>query len=156
MRTISSICLTAAAVLLLCAGCSRTRPDSSNAASVILAGHRFSVEVAETPAEQAHGLMDRTSMPADHGMLFVFGENAPLTFWMKNTLIPLDMLFFDSQYRLVAIQANAQPCRSTPCRLYPSGVPARYVLEVNAATAARIGARQGNVIKISRLPARTQ
>ncbi|HET7561855.1 MAG TPA: DUF192 domain-containing protein [Rhodanobacteraceae bacterium] len=156
MRKISSLCLTALAATLLCSGCNRTRPASPDAISVTLAGHRFSVEVAETPAEQEHGLMDRTSMPADHGMLFVFGQDAPLTFWMKDTLIPLDMLFFDSQFRLVAIQANAQPCKSTPCRLYPSGVPARYVLELNAGTAARIGARQGNVIAISGLSARTQ
>lgn len=100
--------------------------------------------------------MDRTFMAADHGMLFVFGQDTPLTFWMKNTLIPLDMLFFDSQYRLVAIQANTQPCKTDPCQLYPSGVPARYVLELNAGAAARIGARQGDVITISGLPARTQ
>ncbi|HET7932147.1 MAG TPA: DUF192 domain-containing protein [Rhodanobacteraceae bacterium] len=141
---------------LLCSGCNRTRPEPRDTASVVLAGHRFSVEVAATPAEQAHGLMDRTSMPADHGMLFVFREDMPRTFWMKNTLIPLDMLFFDSQYRLVAIQANAQPCKANPCRLYPSEVPARYVLELNAGAAARIGAHQGDVITISGLPARTQ
>lgn len=118
-------------------------------ASVTLRGQRFTVEMATTPTEQAHGLMQRTSMPVDHGMLFVFADSAPRVFWMKNTLIPLDMLFFDAQRHLVAIQADAQPCAAEPCALYPSGVPARYVLELNAGTAARLGMRNGDAITFS-------
>jgi uncharacterized membrane protein (UPF0127 family) len=118
-------------------------------ASVTLHGQRFTVEMATTPAEQAHGLMGRTSMPADHGMLFVFADSALRVFWMKNTLIPLDMLFFDAQRHLVAIQADAQPCTADPCALYPSNVPARYVLELNAGTATRLGMRDGDAITFS-------
>lgn len=96
-------------------------------------------------------------MPADHGMLFVFPEAQPLTFWMKDTLIPLDMLFFDDAHRLVAIQANAPPCKADPCQVYPSVVPARYVLELNAGTAAKLGVRKGDVIDFSNLsPSATQ
>jgi uncharacterized membrane protein (UPF0127 family) len=124
--------------------------------SVTLDGQRFTVEIATTPAEQAHGLMQRTSMPADHGMLFVFRHDEPRTFWMKNTLIPLDMLFFDADHRLVAVQADAQPCKTDPCVLYPSSVPARYVLELNAGAAAKLGARKGDVIKFSNVSSCTQ
>lgn len=122
----------------------------------MLEGHAFAVEIAATPAEQEHGLMDRTSMPPDHGMLFVFPESRPRTFWMKNTLIPLDMLFFDADRRLVAIQADAQPCKADPCQLYPSDTPARYVLELNAGTAAKLGVRKGDTITFSGMPSGTQ
>lgn len=91
-------------------------------------------------------------MPANHGMLFVFPDTEPRTFWMKNTLIPLDMLFFDAGHHLVAIQADAQPCKADPCELYPSNAPARYVLELNAGMAAKIGAREGDLIGFSGLP----
>lgn len=133
------------AVLALPAGAAP--PVATPTAS--LAGHRFSLELATTPAAQEHGLMDRTSMAADHGMLFVFEDSQPRTFWMKNTLIPLDILFFDAHDRLVAIQADAQPCKADPCSLYPSNVPARYVLELNAGTAAKLGLRKGAVMTLS-------
>jgi uncharacterized membrane protein (UPF0127 family) len=123
---------------------------------VTLEGHSFTVEIAATPAEQEHGLMDRTSMPADHGMLFVFPDSQPRTFWMKNTLIPLDILFFDAARHLVTIQADAQPCKADPCKLYPSDTSARYVLELNAGTAARLGARKGDVIRFAGIPSGTQ
>jgi uncharacterized membrane protein (UPF0127 family) len=124
-------------------------PPAAPGPGVTLDGQHFRVEIAATDAEREHGLMDRTSMPPDHGMLFVFPDSQPRTFWMKNTLIPLDMLFFDADRRLVAIQADAQPCRADPCRLYPSNVPARYVLELNAGVAAKLGARTGDVITFS-------
>lgn len=125
-------------------------------ASVELHGHRFTAELATTPAQQEHGLMERATLAPDHGMLFVFPDEQPRTFWMKNTLIPLDILFFDAARRLVAIQAEAQPCRADPCPLYPSAVPARYVLELNAGTAARLGIRMGDVITFSARHSGTQ
>ncbi len=100
--------------------------------------------------------MDRTSMPADHGMLFMFQDDEPRTFWMKNTLIPLDMLFFDAAHKLVAIQADAQPCRADPCKLYPSNSPVRYVLELNAGIAAKLGLHKGDVITFSNVSSGTQ
>jgi uncharacterized membrane protein (UPF0127 family) len=131
-------------------------PPAAARPGVMLDGQHINVEIAATDAGREHGLMDRTSMPADHGMLFVFPDSQPRTFWMKNTLIPLDMLFFDANRRLVAIQANAQPCKADPCRLYPSNVPARYVLELNAGVAANLGARTGDVITFSGIPSGTQ
>jgi uncharacterized membrane protein (UPF0127 family) len=132
----------------------RASPAATPTATI--ARHHFSIELATTPAAQEHGLMNRTSMPADHGMLFVFADAQPRTFWMKNTLIPLDILFFDAHGRLVAIQADAQPCKADPCSLYPSNEPARYVLELNAGTAAKLGLRKGALMTLSGVPSGTQ
>ena len=155
MRNISRLFSPVLAVALACAACAAA-PASARSPNVTLGDHRFSVEIAATPEEQARGLMDRTSMPADHGMLFVFPRAQPLTFWMKDTLIPLDMLFFDEAHRLVTIRANVPPCKSDPCPVYASTAPARYVLELNAGTAAELGLRTGDVITFPDVPAGTQ
>ena len=82
-------------------------------------------------------------------MLFVFAESAPQAFWMKNTLIPLDILYFDDARRLVSMQLDVPPCQADPCAIYPSNVPARYVLELAAGTARRVGIRNGDVLTIN-------
>jgi uncharacterized membrane protein (UPF0127 family) len=156
MRVPPWLFVPALSAVLACTACAATPAAASTSPGVVLHGHRFSVELANSPAEQAHGLMGRDHMAAGHGMLFVFRDSAPRTFWMKDTLIPLDMLFFDAGGRLVAIQADAKPCQADPCKLYPSGVPARYVLELNAGTAARLGVRKGDVITFSGVPSGTQ
>ena len=92
-------------------------------------------EIADNQAEQAVGLMYRTSMNANQGMLFVFSTASQRIFWMKNTKIPLDILFFNENGTLVDLKENFQPCRSDPCELYYSK-PALTVLEVNAGFAA--------------------
>jgi uncharacterized membrane protein (UPF0127 family) len=117
---------------------------------VELKGQRFSVEIAETDATREHGLMDRTEMAADHGMLFVFQDDIPRAFWMKNTKIPLDMLFFDADRRLVSVQHNVPPCEADPCPAYSSGAPARYVLELNAGQARKLGVSPGDELTIQR------
>ncbi|MGH8111970.1 MAG: DUF192 domain-containing protein [Rhodanobacteraceae bacterium] len=156
MRALTLLGVPLLAAALVGPAMAATPVATADVPSVTLRGHRFTVALATTPAEQQHGLMDRTSMPPDHGMLFVFPVSQPLTFWMKNTLIPLDMLFFDAKRRLVAIQAGAQPCKADPCKLYPSNVPARYVLELNAGTAARLGLHKGDVIAFSHVRSDTQ
>jgi hypothetical protein len=120
--------------------------------AVELRGHRIEVEIAADDASRAHGLMDRSSMPADHGMLFVFPDDAVRTFWMKNTLIPLDMLFFDADRKLVTLQADVPPCKADPCAVYPSSGPARYVLELNAGAAAKLGVREGDAATFIGVP----
>ena len=155
MRTFSLLGAPLFIAMLACPAWAAS-PTAATSPTVTLDGHLFTVEIAATPAEQEHGLMDRTSMAADHGMLFMFPDSQPRTFWMKNTLIPLDMLFFDANRHLVAIQADAQPCKADPCQLYPSDTPARYVLELNAGTAAKLGARTGDVITFSGMPSGTQ
>ena len=117
---------------------------------VELKGHRYTIEIAADDASREHGLMDRTEMAADHGMLFVFDDDMPRTFWMKNTKIPLDMLFFDGDKKLVSIQHSVPPCVADPCPGYSSGAPARYVLELNAGESAKLGLTSGDPIVIDR------
>lgn len=88
------------------------------------------VEIADAPDERETGLMHRTVMPDGTGMLFVFAYEQVLSFWMKNTLIPLDIFFFDSNGRFVS-RSSMIPCDQDPCALTPSGGLVQYALEVN-------------------------
>lgn len=92
--------------------------------------------------------MMRSTLAPDHGMLFVFPATRPQAFWMKDTLIPLDMLYFDEEHRLVSMQLDVPPCKADPCPIYPSHAPARYVLELSAGSVRRIGAKTGDELKI--------
>lgn len=116
--------------------------------AVTLHGKRFSTEFAVTDEQRELGLMNRKAMDADHSMLFVFADDEPRAFWMKNTLIPLDILYFDKDRKLVSMQLNAQPCKADPCGIYPSDGNARYVLELNAGTAGRLGLKLGDPLTI--------
>lgn len=122
------------------------------AASAELKGHHFEIEIAADDASRERGLMFRDSMPADHGMLFLFEHPAVQTFWMKNTHIPLDILYFDKNYQLVSMSERTPPCHSASndCPQYPSVGPAQYVLELNAGTAGKLGVKQGDVLKVMR------
>ena len=125
--------------LLAClAGCGAGGP------SVVLKDQRFYVEVADDPGEQQLGLMFRNRMGEDRGMLFIFERDEPRSFWMKNTRISLDILYFDSQLSLVSMQQDVPPCRRDPCPSYPSTGPARYVLEINAGIAEQLGVEVGD------------
>lgn len=117
---------------------------ASGGPSVEIGGKTFKVEIADTREKQALGLMFRDSMPADRGMLFIFPDEAPRSFWMKNTRIALDIMYFDKDLKLVSISADTPPCRVSRCPSYPSVVPARYVLELNAGTASALGVGPGD------------
>ena len=136
--------LAAAAVLLSGAAA------AASGAYVEIKGHRYTIEIAADDKSREHGLMDRTEMAADHGMLFVFDDDAMRTFWMKNTKISLDMLFFDGDRKLISIQHNVPPCVADPCAAYSSGAPARYVLELNAGESEKLGLTSGDPIEIHR------
>jgi len=101
----------------------------------------FAVELALTPAQQAQGLMFRESMADNAGMLFVNPTERPVSFWMMNTLIPLDMLFIDRTGRIVRIHENAVPHDTTPI---PSGQPVLAILEINGGLSRRLGIRPGD------------
>ena len=102
--------------------------------TAIINGHAFTLEIAATPEEQALGLMHRASLPRDTAMLFVSDREVALAFWMKTTLIPLDILFLDSEGVIVDIQAmQPQPgVQDSQLKRYISAVPARYAIEMNA------------------------
>ena len=96
---------------------------------VELGGQRYQVEIADDDAERARGLMFRDSLEKNHGMLFIHDVEAPQAYWMKNTHIPLDILYFDDARRLVSQQRDVPPCSlGDGCPPYPSTAPARYVL----------------------------
>jgi hypothetical protein len=101
----------------------------------------FSVELARTPEEQAQGLMNRPSLPLDGGMLFDFHVDRPVQMWMKNTLIPLDMIFIAGSGKIVGIAERTIPLSLT---IISSPGPVRAVLEVNGGTAARLGLKAGD------------
>ncbi|MDE0060680.1 MAG: DUF192 domain-containing protein [Defluviicoccus sp.] len=105
--------------------------------------HRFTVEVARTPREHAQGLMFRRRMAADAGMLFVYDPPRPVSMWMRNTHIPLDMIFIAPSGRISQIVERTVPLSTENI---PSRGTVRAVLELNAGTAARLGIRPGQVV----------
>jgi uncharacterized membrane protein (UPF0127 family) len=105
--------------------------------------HEFKVEVASDHASQQKGLMFRKTMAADAGMLFDFHTTVMTTFWMKNTILPLDIIFIRSDGAISSIAANAVPFSEAPI---PSSEPVRAVLELNAGRAQALGLAPGNVV----------
>lgn len=103
--------------------------------------HSFTVELAESPDQLARGLMFREKMADDAGMLFNFGRSRPVSMWMKNTLIGLDMLFIDETGRVVGIHERAVPHSEA---VISSPGPVKAVLEINAGLAARLGLKAGD------------
>jgi hypothetical protein len=111
---------------------------------VELQGQRYRVEIADDNAERARGLMFRDAMPEENGMLFIHDTQMPLSYWMKNTKIPLDILYFDRDRKLVSQRRDVPPCSlGDRCPPYPSSAPALYVLELNAGQAAKLGLKDG-------------
>lgn len=107
------------------------------------ARHVFRIDLAVTPAARAKGLMHRRTLAADAGMLFIFPESARQSFWMKNTLIPLDMLFIAGDGRIMHLYHNAQPHSLTPIG---SKVDVPAVLEIKGGLARRLGINVGDLI----------
>lgn len=106
--------------------------------------HPFDVEVARTITQRARGLMFRESMPPDAGMLFVYPDEQQIRMWMKNTLIPLDMVFVGGDGRILDIAENTEPLSET---VIASSGPARAVIELNGGTARRLGIRSGDRVR---------
>jgi uncharacterized membrane protein (UPF0127 family) len=95
----------------------------------------FNVEVADNDASRIRGLQGRLSMASDSGMLFVFQQQDLYNFWMKDTLIPLDILWLDRDMQVVDLKADVPPCQDNPCPIYNPSGQALYVLEINAGAA---------------------
>ncbi len=146
---------------LVLAACVGGREEGEK--SIVLLGPRgeripLIVEIADTPEKRARGLMGRTSVPEGTGMLFLFEGEQPLSFWMKNTLVPLDIFFFTQSGEFVSMTTmepcNPEPARPTGtgevegCPGYPSRGPAYYALEVRAGFALDRGVGEGWSISI--------
>ena len=110
---------------------------------------RFRVEVADTPEQRSRGLMFRESLPSQSGMLFLFEQPAPVSFWMKNTYIPLDIIFISESGEVQHIHAYAKPGSLAPIR---GGEDVLAVLEINGGMAARMGLKIGSEVRHPGLP----
>lgn len=121
--------------------------ESFDQGVLVIAGgqscHRFDIYIARTRAQQRRGLMFVRSMPATTGMLFVYRDPAYLSMWMKNTFIPLDMLFVRADGTVASIERDTQP---QSLRSIAADEPVRYVVELNAGTTARLGIEPGSKV----------
>lgn len=107
----------------------------------------FTVEIADDPVERARGLMFREEMARDHGMLFDYGNEGERSFWMKNTILPLDLIFARADGTVVSIKSGEPFSEET----IPSDGPARFVFEVNAGVAEEIGLEPGDSLVHARV-----
>jgi uncharacterized membrane protein (UPF0127 family) len=119
-------------------------------ARAIVKGKVIQLEVAQTPLQQEVGLMYRTTLPRDRGMLFPFSPPQPVSFWMKNTLIPLDMIFL-RQGVVQKIAALVPPCTSDRCPTYGTTTPIDQVIELRSGRAAELGLKKGDRVTIEKL-----
>ena len=134
------VCLTLLVAGAANAGCNESIAELRGAWGTA----KFNIEVADTPEMRAEGLMFRESLPASGGMLFVYEKPEHATFWMKNTSIPLDMIFFDFRGQVTAIHRDAIPHDTN---LIDGGKEVSAVLEVNAGIASRLGIDVGSQIR---------
>src|SRR3989344_6938509 len=136
-------------LLLFLAAC--TQNNEKNTSQVLIDnGERIiaiNVQIADDTDERARGLMFVENLDENEGMLFIFEDESYQNFWMKNTLIPLDMIFIDDGLKIVDIK-NAVPCKNEPCAIYASKKPARYVLEANSGFAGKNSIADGNSISL--------
>ena len=141
-----------AAVAIAVAGLAAAGVTFPHATAVIVTGKRsvtVRVELASTEAQKRQGLMNRRSLAPDAGMAFLFTAPTRTEFWMKDTLIPLSIAFYDRRGRILRILDMA-PCRADPCRVYDAGVAYRGALEVNRGAFRRWRVRVGSTIRLRR------
>jgi len=140
------LCIALSFALIGCEPEAAATPGPSQSLSVVTSAgirHNFNVELALTGAQQRKGLMNRTEMAADAGMLFFFGDEDERSFWMKNTLIPLDIIFIKKDGTILNIHENAVPHDLTSVK---SEGPAAAALELNGGRAAELGIKPGDKI----------
>jgi uncharacterized membrane protein (UPF0127 family) len=130
----------------LCSGCEHNEapPQSLRTTRMVIAGTPYTLEVADNPDRREIGLMKRDSMPADHGMIFIFPGEQQLGFWMKNTRIPLDIIYLDASGKIVST-ATMKPYDLANV---PSGAPAKYAIELNEGQVKQLNVKPGDVLSI--------
>jgi uncharacterized membrane protein (UPF0127 family) len=144
-------------LLMLALACAQRTPAPSPATTTSAAASAqriilpdnfvVSVEVAADEELRSQGLMYRDQLAENRGMIFLFTQAGEYPFWMKNTLIPLDMIWMDAQHRIVHIAHDVQPCKADPCPSYPPHTLASSVLELAAGVAAKHHLADGNVLR---------
>lgn len=135
-------------LLVALAACDLVAGDAVAVVQTATGAHRFRIEIADTDATRTRGLMFRTALADDAGMLFDFHEEREVSFWMQNTLIPLDMIFIAADGTVRSIHANARPMDVTAI---PSGAPVRFVLEIAGGRAAEISLAVGDRLEHPRV-----
>lgn len=116
--------------------------SKNNSEMVCIENNCFNVEVVDTPESRQIGLMYREQMDEDNGMFFIFENEGNYPFWMKNTLIPLDIIWIDSSGKIVDIK-EADPCEADPCTIFYHVGSAKYVLEINKGLSTELGIEIG-------------
>jgi uncharacterized membrane protein (UPF0127 family) len=141
-------------VLVLAAACGAApkgspgpTPTVSGPRAVMPSGATYRLELARTPEEQQQGLMFRESLLPNTGMLFLFGEPSVRQFWMKNTMIPLDMIWLDAGGKVLFVSADTPPCKADPCPTYGPNKPAVNVLETAGGMTKKEKIEVGSVLK---------
>jgi uncharacterized membrane protein (UPF0127 family) len=112
-------------------------------------GRRFAAEIADTPARMARGYMFRSEIGPEEGMVFIFPTPGVRSFWMKNTLAPLDMIWMNERFEVVHIERSAPPCKADPCPTYGPRSRASFVLEVAGGTVGSAGLKVGDRVEIT-------
>jgi uncharacterized membrane protein (UPF0127 family) len=135
------------AVLVFAAGCVGEKKQAYSSAC-FPDGSCLTLEVVETSADRARGLMHRESLPQEFGMLFEFGYDARHSIWMKNMRFPIDIIWLAKDGRVTDVLENAPPCESDPCPTYLPREKSRYVLETNAGYARAHNTREGEKITL--------
>ena len=145
------------ALVLMCAKPMTTTPPGATAENyngpiaVLPDGSQVRIEVAADDDTRAQGLMFRDRVPEGAGMLFVFPQSGDYPFWMKNTLVPLDMIWIDDQKRVVHVEPGVPPCKADPCPSYPPHSIAKYVLELGNGQAAKHRIVNGSTLTFQRI-----
>lgn len=124
--------------------------ESPDIKEVYLKDRAFNLEVVRTHEDMSKGLMFRESLDRNKGMIFVYEDEAKRSFWMKNTKISLDMIFIDSNNKVIEIKENIQPCEAKECESYLS-LPAKYVIEINGGVSSDIGLEVGDVVELGKV-----
>jgi uncharacterized membrane protein (UPF0127 family) len=126
-------------------------PPPTGPRVILPSGAVYRLELAHTPEQQAQGLMYRESLPEKTGMLFLFDDKGVHRFWMKNTMIPLDMVWMDAEGKVLFVSADTPPCKADPCPSYGPESPAAMVLEIAGGKAVKEKIGVGSVLQVKDL-----
>ncbi len=133
-------------VLIVCIAVAVFLMSDKKQPKVCIKSSCFNVELALTPGQRGRGLMFRQNLDSRAGMLFAFEEEGNYSFWMKNTQIPLDIIWISSENKIVSISENAQPCQKEDCPTINPSITAMYVLEINAGLSSSGGITIGDKV----------
>jgi len=125
--------------------------EQQNLYKLILQDQTIFLKPAITPQQKSQGLMFITNLPKNQGMIFIYSNEQPHSFWMKNTLVPLDIIFLNKNFQVIDIKQNVPPCKQDPCSTYQAKKPAQYVIEINAGLSQELAIKEGDKLTLTKL-----